>query len=382
MKKILLASVALTAFAGAAAAEVSFSGDGAVGHVSDNGTAANNGMYWNADLNVAFSQELDNGITATAGMTFSFVDDNQGNTDGVDALSVDDNWKVTLSSDMASLSFGDVEFAAVSAWKSAGTMIRDGFREIGDDETVLKGNVSFGSVEASVSYLVTAGNDLQGADIGVTADLGAATVVVAYQEAIGTADEILGLSAATTLGGADLTVAYAKTGDEDSIGAKVGYAMGDVKVTAFYVAESAGDDGYGPWCTMGRAGGEPRRRVHTRRRDGRSARAGAADGGGCRIPRRLHHVLHVDDRDRGDGRAGPHQRGAAQRGGPADRGDRAGGSGVCPGRRAGGVLARGVEDQDEHRDRDRHAHDRGDRCGEELRHRRNGRQVSHGVSFA
>ena len=238
---ILLASVALTAFAGAAAAEVSFGGDAAIGYIDGN-TVANNGMYWNADLNVSASQELDNGLTAAASFHFNITDnDNVGG----DPVTVGDDFVLSLTSATAGLVFGDTEFAAVSAWKSAGSMLRDGFREIGADETVLKGNVSFGSVEASVSYLVTAGNDLQGADIGVTADLGAATVVVAYQEAIGTADEILGLSAATTLGGADLTVAYAKTGDEDSIGAKVGYAMGDVKVTAFYVAESLGDDGYG-----------------------------------------------------------------------------------------------------------------------------------------
>ena len=248
MKKILLASVALTAFAGAAAAEVSFSGDGAVGHVSDNGTAANNGMYWNADLNVAFSQELDNGITATAGMTFSFVDDNQGNAASVDALSVDDNWKVTLSSDMASLSFGDVEFAAVSAWKSAGTMVNDGFREIGDNGTNLKGSVTYGQVTAAVSYDADAGQDLGTADIGITADLGGATAVIAYQEGVtGGIDELLGVSVSTSMSGVDFTVAYAsnETDNQDSTGLKVGYAFGDVKASAFFVSESVGEDGYG-----------------------------------------------------------------------------------------------------------------------------------------
>ena len=248
MKKILLASVALTAFAGAAAAEVSFSVDGAMGHVSNNATAANNGMYWNADLNVALSQELDNGVTAAAGMTFSFVDNNQGNTNAVDALSVDDNWKVSLSSEMGSIVFGDTEFAAVSAWASAGDMANDGFREIAANGTNLKGTINYGQVSAAVSYDATAGQDLGTSDFGITADLGSATAVVAYQEGVANGiDELLGVSVATSVSGADITVAYAsnETDNTDSTGIKVGYSFGDVKATAFFVNESAQADGQG-----------------------------------------------------------------------------------------------------------------------------------------
>ena len=249
MKKILLASVALSAFAGAAAAEVSFSGDATVGY-NDAATVL---TYWNADLDVAFSQELDNGLTAAANVTLSYVNNDQGAAGGVN---VDDNWKVSLSSESASIVFGDTEFAAVSAWASAGDMANDGFREIAANGTNLKGTVSFGQATVAVSYDAAAGADLGSVDAGVTVDMGSATAVLAYQEGVaGGVDELIGLSVSTTVAGADLTVAYASnnTASTDSIGVKVGYAFGDVTTSAYYVSESAQDDGFG--LTVGYAAG-------------------------------------------------------------------------------------------------------------------------------
>ena len=243
---ILLASVALTAFAGAAAAEVSFSGDAAVGYVDGN-LAANNGMYWNADLDVAFSQELDNGITAAANVTLNIADNAQGQAAGA---IVGDNWKVSLTAANGSLVFGDTEFAAVSAWKSAGDMANDGFREIGAAGSNLKGSVTLGDATVAVSYDATAGQDLGTVDAAVTATVGGASVVAAYQEGVaGGIDELFGLSVATSMGGADVTLAYANnnTDDTNSLGVKVAYTISDVKATVFYVAESAAarEDGYG-----------------------------------------------------------------------------------------------------------------------------------------
>ena len=249
---ILLASVALTAFAGAAAAEVSFSGDAALGYNDTIDTDATTagvqaGMYWNADLDVAFSQELDNGITAAANVTLNIADDAQGQT-GDDI--VGDNWKVSLTAANGSLVYGDTEFAAVSAWKSAGDMANDGFREIGAAGSNLKGSVTLGGATVAVSYDAAAGADLGTVDAAVTATVGAASVVAAYQEGVaGGIDELFGLSVATSMGGADVTLAYANnnTDDTNSIGVKVAYTVADVKATAFYVAESdaAREDGYG-----------------------------------------------------------------------------------------------------------------------------------------
>ena len=269
MKKILLASVALTAFAGAAAAEVSFSGSATLGY-NDTTGGDFDGFYTDGDIKVGLSQDLDNGLTAAVSFGIDFSGDagtGPLNANG-DALSSADV-VISLSSDAASLSFGATTFAAEDLWSAAGDMENDGFSEA-DGETVLKGTMSYGSVNLAVSGVAAnnegayATDDLAQLSFAATADLGAATVGVAYQEAAVAADftgtastngdfsnnEVLGLFAKTSVAGADLTVAYAsnETADLQSTGVKVAYPMGDVTVTAYYVADESAtntDDNYG-----------------------------------------------------------------------------------------------------------------------------------------
>jgi outer membrane protein OmpU len=64
MKKVLLASVALVGFAGYAAAEVSFSGNGRVGVVfEDDGTTDDTFVSYRLRFNIDASKETDSGIT-------------------------------------------------------------------------------------------------------------------------------------------------------------------------------------------------------------------------------------------------------------------------------------------------------------------------------
>ena len=62
MKKILLSSAAIALLAGAASAEVTWSGDAEIGYNDD----WNDGAYYDAGLTVNLSQELNNGWTASA----------------------------------------------------------------------------------------------------------------------------------------------------------------------------------------------------------------------------------------------------------------------------------------------------------------------------
>ena len=263
MKKILLASVALTAFAGAAAAEVSFSGSATLGYNDDNGRLANGarfgdhqGFYSDLNLDVAFSATLDNGITVSAAADVDEVDAADAASRGV---------TLTIASDNASLVYGDTEFAAKSMWSAAGDMEADSF-SAQDGEGVLKGTFSFGGVDMAVSGVAydaastanVATDDLAQFSFGAKAAVGAATVVVAYQEETTAADfggtsahaangdyydaETMGVSVAFAAAGADIKVAYASettTGgtDYDSTGISVSYPMGDVKVSAYYVSE-------------------------------------------------------------------------------------------------------------------------------------------------
>ena len=259
MKKILLASVALTAFAGAAAAEVSFSGSATLGYNDHSDRTAgafgdHDGFYSDLNLDVAFSATLDNGITVSAAADVDEVDATDGEMSGV---------TLTIASDAASLVYGDTSFAAESMWSAAGDMEADSF-SAQDGEGVLKGTFALGGIDMAVSGVVQdadgdlATDDLAQLSFGAKAAVGAATVVVAFQEettaadyAAGTAGtanadythaETMGVSVAFAAAGADIKVGFASettTGgtDYDSTGISVSYPMGDVTVAAYYVSE-------------------------------------------------------------------------------------------------------------------------------------------------
>ena len=240
MKTILLASASIVAFAGAAAAEVNFGGDAELGYNDD----IEGGFYWNFGLSVDASQELDNGLTASIS-----IDIDTNNTDTFDGGSVDaSDFVLELSAENASLSFGDVDYAADSAWSGVTNMEADSFAEAGDagEDGVLNASVSFGGVEAAVSYALIEGTDnLDALTVGATAELGMATVIVAYEDDFISGDDVMGVAVAGTFGGVDGVLAYADNGTETSIGVEGTYSFGDVAVTAFYVSNDVADDNYG-----------------------------------------------------------------------------------------------------------------------------------------
>lgn len=256
MKSILLASASVLAFAGAAAAEVSFTGSGELGY-NDTAAGDHDGFYWEADLEVIFSQELDNGVTATLAWDIDITDTD----DGTDL--VGGGVLLSLVSDMGGLYFGETAGAALTYWSAAGDMESDGFSEH-DGEFLLRGEVMFGGVTAGLSYVVAdqdgntfaSGDDLVQLSVGASGSFGNLNFAVAYQEEAdftGAAidgdvngNEIFGISVGTSFAGADVTLAYAdnSTAGTDSLGIQVGYPVGPVTVTAYYVMED-GDDNFG-----------------------------------------------------------------------------------------------------------------------------------------
>ncbi|QEE36946.1 porin [Octadecabacter sp. SW4] len=253
MKSILLASTAVIALAGAAAAEVSFGGEATLGYNDfDNGTGDNFGFYWEANIAVTLSQTLDNGLTAGATFDFDVAATNLGTT------LTTGGYVLFVESDTAGLFFGDTAFAAETRWVSAGDMEADGFSEA-DGEVALRGDISYGPVEASVSYVLAESggtinmvDDLNQLSLGMVATFGNFDVAVAYQEASGEAggfyaangdfsdDEIFGISVGAAFAGADFRLAYAsnETSGEDSTGLSVSYPVGPVVLGAYYVSES------------------------------------------------------------------------------------------------------------------------------------------------
>ena len=255
MKNLLL-TTALVGFAGAAAADghtgISFSGSASLGYNDNDASADDNefGFYSDLDIVAGLSQTLDNGLTV--GASFNLDDLGAGSDQGLE-------YELSLTSETAGLFYGDTAFAAESHWASAGDMESDNFSEA-DGEVALRGDVTFGGVSASVSYALQdadstlATQELEQLSVGVSADFGDVNVAMGYQEATAVAfvgngdfnaDEVFGISVGTSFGGADVRLAYADNGTTDSTGIKIGYPIGPVTATAYYVAESAGGDNWG-----------------------------------------------------------------------------------------------------------------------------------------
>ena len=275
MKSILLATASILAFAGAAAADVTFGGDAKLGFNIDNGDEprdtytdeagnelAKEGFFWEANLGVTLSQELNNGLTAAASFTLNIAD----NDDGSD-VDVDNDFLLSLTAETGGLFLGDTAFAAESHWDSAGNMQADDFSEQ-DGEVVLRGDFAFSGVEASVSGIladddnVNPNDDLDQLSVGAEATVGRFTMSMGYQEESEVLDagyvsddaggydpfsnddfdasEVFGISVGTTFGGADVQLAYAtnQTLNDDSLGFEVSYPFGPVTLGAYYVLEN------------------------------------------------------------------------------------------------------------------------------------------------
>ncbi len=259
MKRILLASASIVAFAGAAAAEVSFGGEATLGY-NDTDTISDAdddmGFYWDLQLATTLSQELDNGLTAAATFEFDVADNDLGME--LEA----DSYVLSLTSETAGLFFGDTGMAADRHFVNAGDMAHDNFSET-DGERVIRGDFMAYGVDASVSYLVDdvtddaaagEGDTLDQLSIGAAAEFGMFSMTAGYQEEendytgiVGddlNTDEIAAVSASAAFAGADITLAYARnmTDEEDSTGIEVAYPLGPVTVGAYYVVESGDND--------------------------------------------------------------------------------------------------------------------------------------------
>jgi len=286
MKSILLTTTAIVAFAGVAAADghtsIGFSGDASLGYNNDD-VFGEDGFYWDSNISVKMSAALNNGVTATAGFNIEIEDEgtdvDAGSTGlglGNDYILASSSYLLSLTTETLGLHFGDTSFAAESQWSAAGDMEADAFSEA-DGEVVLRADVMYSGVSASVSYAIannaggyvaddgatgSAGDQLS---LGASGAFGMVNFSAAYQvEADNTTyfggdfvpNEVMGVSAGTTVAGADISVAYAKwtgiapsTEELTSMGIQVAYPIGPVTATVYYVAEDneAGDaeDNYG-----------------------------------------------------------------------------------------------------------------------------------------
>ena len=178
MKNILLTTTALVAFAGAAAADghaaVSHNLSGTLGYNSEIDAVGEDGFYWEGNLKTTATATLDNGLSAGAYFEITVSDDDAaaGSSDAGNALVASD-FVLSLTSDTASLYFGDTAPAGKKYFSAAGDMEGDSF-STDSDSAVLRGDVSFGMMNGSVSYIIDdASNTAEQLAVGAGGSFGA-----------------------------------------------------------------------------------------------------------------------------------------------------------------------------------------------------------------
>lgn len=274
MKKILLSSAAIVAFAGAAAAEVTFSGDAELGYNDD----FENGVYWDLGLTLGLSQELNNGWTVSGSLDIDIDDDDDDGDLAIDpstglvqergtAYSLGDidasDFVLTLSNDMFAISAGDVDtayasFSGVSAlYDNAFFAPNDEAADYADSAAGILVTADYGMFDAAVSYVVYdqdagetgVGNltngDLDSLQLTLGAELGMIDLGLFYDDGVaGGLDEMTVVNLGTTLGGAELDLSVMDYMSETGYGIGVSYPVGAVTLGAYY-ADYDTFDAYG-----------------------------------------------------------------------------------------------------------------------------------------
>ena len=234
--------------AGVAAAEVTFSGTANFGYNdTDHTTGASVGAaFSDIDLNIAFSQELNNGYTAAASFEFDVANADQGASfNASDAV-------ISLTNADSGIHYGDTKHGAENAWSAVGSMDNDDFR-VADGEMVTRADMTFGGAKIGISLgddTNISGTEKDYISLGITGSAGAFSYALAHQNAntlrwtVMTTQQrtqlaTTGVRVSTTLGGATVALGYAKNDNGGSTGIEVSYPMGALTTTASYVQEGA-----------------------------------------------------------------------------------------------------------------------------------------------
>ena len=216
MKKLLIATTALVATAGMAAADVKLTGYAEIGMTDAGGT---NGMEMHSDMDIGFklSGASDNGLTFGASIDLDEVSGGIDSTGGSQAINV--------SGAFGTLTMGDTDGAMDKRNNEVGSLTAISDNHTGhagynggsglDSGDILRYDTSVGSfnVSASIGQDDTAGNnDVMG--YGLSTTVGTVALSVGYQT--GDAQDITAVSAKSTLGGLTITANYSEATMSDT----------------------------------------------------------------------------------------------------------------------------------------------------------------------
>jgi hypothetical protein len=275
MKSILLATASIVAFAGVAAAQegpadgIALSGAGAFGYNDE----IEDGFFLEGSIAFTMTRTLDSGLVAGAEFGFDIEDSGEDDFPLVDVeLGGDFVLSLTDAAGTSGLFVGATPFAAEHRWATDVDLLSGAdFSEQGD-ETVLRGDIEFAGIGASVSYNLAdaegdGANDVDQLSVGAAGTFGAFNFSLGYQEesdaafagdgddsAEGVYDEdgdddfdpseVFAIGASTTFNGFDVSIAYANnmTAENDSLGVGVSAPFGPVTFGADYVLELNEDE--------------------------------------------------------------------------------------------------------------------------------------------
>ena len=210
MKKLLIATTALVATAGMAAADVKLTGYAEIGMTDAGGT---NGMEMHSDMDIGFklSGASDNGLTFGASIDLDEVSGGIASTGGSQAINV--------SGAFGTLTMGDTDGAMDKRNNEVGSLTAISDNHTGhagynggsglDSGDILRYDTSVGSfnVSASIGQDDTAGNnDVMG--YGLSTTVGTVALSVGYQT--DNSQDITAVSAKSTIGGLTVTANYSE----------------------------------------------------------------------------------------------------------------------------------------------------------------------------
>jgi outer membrane protein OmpU len=207
MKKILLASTALVATTGFAAAEMSWSGSANMGmKYSDNGTTR---LHNEIDLGMAATGETDGGIGWKVEMG---IDSNVSDASATEAV---DGGSVSLTGDFGTIRVGNVSTAGTSIG-----LPDVGFDTIGIDDAAEKGRNAGAGIDVQWNYAM---DD------------------IALMGSFGTSSDAMAISAKWTSGALSIGVSHAAagaTGGADATAASIGTSVGGFSVNMMAASHS------------------------------------------------------------------------------------------------------------------------------------------------
>ena len=265
MKKILIASTALVATAGMAAADIAISGYAEIGLV-DYGTAV--GMEMHSDMDVTFklSGASDNGLTFGASIDLDEVSSGIDSTEGLQAVHVSGGFgTLTMGDTDGALDKANAEVASLTAIADDHTAHAGYNGGAGlDSGDILRYDTTYAGFGVSAS--IAQSDEAVANDViayGITTTLGTVAVSAAFQN--NNTQDITAVSGKTSVGGIGITANYSEASmgttatSYEHTGVGVDYTMNGVSLHANYgnydYDDGSNADGYGIAANYGLGGG-------------------------------------------------------------------------------------------------------------------------------